>query len=128
MNQKNFKTFRVILAMILAIIISQSIILDNYVLASFAMIVAIVLMLFVRKKVKDVLADERDYKIAGNSARYAMTAYSAVAVGFMFFFMSQDKINPVYEAIGSTLAYSVCGLMLVYSLIFLYLQKYAKQN
>jgi uncharacterized membrane protein len=125
MDNKQFKIFRVILAMILAIIISQSIILENFVLAIFAMLVAIVLMIFVRRKVKDVLADERDYKIAGNAARYAMTTFSAVAVGFMFFFMSQ-KQNPVYEAIGLTLAYSVCGLMLVYSLIFIYLRKYAK--
>jgi uncharacterized membrane protein len=127
MNNKQFKIFRIILAMILAIIISQAIILENFILAIFAMIVAVVLMIFVRKKVKDIIADERDYKIAGSAARYAITGFSAVAVGFMFFFMSQ-KQNPVYEAIGSTLAYSVCGLMLTYSLIFIYLRKYAKQD
>ncbi len=117
-NQKTFLWTRVIVAAVLGIIISQSVIYGNLILALVSMILAWIILFYLRSKVKAVLADERDYEIGGTAARWAIQIFSIVAVGFILMFYTQRNINPTYEAISITLSYSVCFLMVLYTLIF----------
>jgi uncharacterized membrane protein len=126
MNYKQYRNLRIITAAVLAGIISHAVVFNNYILAISAVLVGMAVMFFVKKQVKDILADERDYEIAGKSARYAMGIFSVTGSVATFFFMFQREANPFYETMGSVLAYSVCGLLLLYSFIFIYFQKYAK--
>jgi len=128
MNLKQYKTLRVIIAAVLGVIISQAIIFNNYLLVIFSVASAMLISLIDRRQVKEIIADERDYQIAGKAARYAMSIFSIAAVFAMFFFLFQKETNPVYEAISFTLAYSVCGLLLFNSGIFYYFDKYEKQD
>ncbi len=125
MNYKQYRNFRIITAMLLAAVMSQAVIFNNYILAIFAVIAAMAVMFTVKKKVVDVLADERDYQNAGKAARYSLGIFSALGAVLTMFFMFQRSVDPAYEIIGSTLAYSVCGLLLLNSIVFMY---YAKQN
>jgi uncharacterized membrane protein len=128
LNFKQYKILRIIVAFSLGVIISQAVIFNNYLLVIFFVAMAMVIILVARKQVKEILADERDYQIAGKAARYAMTIFSIAAVVVMFFFVFQGETNPVYQAIGFTLSYSVCGLLLLNSAIFYYFNKYEKQD
>lgn len=103
--------------------ISQSIIFENFILPIVAIIISTLILLFFRGKVKDIIADERDYLLAGKSALLSMQIFSWIAVLAMFVLFYFKHLNPAYEYIGMTLAYSVCLLMIMYSMIFTFQSK-----
>lgn len=120
---KQYNTIRLIIVFILAMFIGNMIVLKNYFLPLILIAVASILLFSLRKKVKGVLADERDYELGGKSALLAMQIYSWTAVVAMFVFLAFSDINPVYSAIAQTLSFSVCYFMLLYSAIFGYYNK-----
>lgn len=126
MNYKQYRNSRIVISAVLAAIMAEAVIINNYLLALGAVLVAVAIMFVIKKQIKDVLVDERDYEVAGKSARYTLAIFPVLAVIAMSFFMFQRDKDPVYGVIGSVLAYSICSLMLIYSFIFIYLQKYAK--
>lgn len=123
MTLQQFKTAKIIIAVVLGIVIGQSVANNNYIIPLMATAVSAIVIYFIRQKVKEVVADERDYEIGGKAARTAMTAFSWIAVIIMFIFYSMRNTSPVYEAIALTLSYSVCFLLIAYSLIFKYYYK-----
>ncbi len=123
MTAKQFKFAQMISAFVIAIAASQSVATNNFLLLVITVAVAAPILFWVRSQVKEVMADERDYAIGGIAARWAIQVYSFVAVIGMVILYSQRSINPFYEAIASTLAYSTCFLMILYTLIFRYHQR-----
>lgn len=118
MTNKQYKKIKLIITVVLAIVFGQSIILENYIIPIITLIVASLVLLFLRRRVKDIIADERDLAIGGKSALIAIQIYSWVAVVAMFILYSFRDINPSYEPIGMTLAFSTCLLIIIYSLVF----------
>jgi uncharacterized membrane protein len=107
-----------ILVIALAMLFSQSIIYQNFYLAIGLMIVASLLIYSMRKNVKEVLADERDYEQGGKAALLAMQIYCWIGVVAMFILKSQAYLNTTYDIVANTLAFSICIFMLLYSFIF----------
>jgi uncharacterized membrane protein len=128
MTYKNFRAIRVVIAFFLAMIIAQAVIFSNYILAAFAVAAAVAVIFIARKKVDEVLSDERDLQIAGKAARLSMSIFSVIGAVATFILLAERQASPFYDAVGSTLAYSVCSLLLLYSAIFIYYEKYEKQN
>jgi len=120
MTLKQFKIIKIIIVIALAIIVSQSVVNKNYIIFLMAFALSIIVLYFIRQRVKEIIADERDYEIGGKAARTAMQIFSWIAVVIMLVFYSIKDINPIYEAVVLTLSYSVCFLLLSYSLIFKY--------
>jgi uncharacterized membrane protein len=118
MDIKKYTAIKLAVVVLLAFIASWSISTSNYVLPVIAFIVSYLVLLYLRGKVKGVIADERDYEIGGKAARWAIQIYSWIAVLVMFVLYAKRALNPSYEAIAAVLAYSTCFLMLVYALIF----------
>jgi len=120
MTSKQFNLVKIIVVMVLAAPVSESVLMNNYWLASGAVVVAFLALIIAKRQVKEIMADERDYKIAGDAARYAITAYTVLSVAMMFLSLSQKSQDSAYATVAFTLAYGVCALMLLYSLIFTY--------
>jgi uncharacterized membrane protein len=125
MTLKQYQRIKLIVTVILAFVFSQAIVLKTYILPIALLIASSLLLLMLRRKVKEIVADERDYATAGKSALWAMQIYSWVAVIAMFIFYALEDINPAYEPIAITLAFSTCLLMLLYSIIFRYYNKFS---
>ena len=123
MSNKQYKKIKLIITVIIAIIFGQSIVLENYLIPIITLIVASLVLLLLRRKVKDVISDERDMALGGKSALVAIQIYSWIAVIVMFVLYAFRDINPFYEPIGMTLAYSTCILMFIYSLTFRFYDK-----
>jgi uncharacterized membrane protein len=117
MTFKQFKWAKVAIAAILAMVISQAIILNSYILASIAIIIAILFMVILRWQVKEVLADERDYKIAGDVARWTLSIFSVLGWLLSFVMIMLRNVNPEYEAAGFVLAYATCGLLVIHLIV-----------
>jgi len=111
---------------ILSATISAAIVQKNYLIALAAMAVAMIALYLLKQRVTDVIADERDYAIAGQASRYTITVFSLVSVAAMFVMLSAQTNNQTAETIAYLLAYLVCGLMLLNSFIFRFLSLRAK--
>jgi len=120
MTFKQYRAVKLVVVMILAMTVSMSVARENYLIPVMALGIAIAVLLIVRRKVKEIVADERDYEISGKAARLAMQIFSWFAVVIMLLLYAQRTINPSFEAVATTLAYSVMLLMLLYALIFYY--------
>lgn len=125
MTFKTFKIIKLVAVVFLAALASVAINTGNYIWPVAAFAVVALLLLYGRSRVKEVMADERDYALAGRAALWSMQIFSWLSVIFIFILYSQKAVNPAYEAVASTLAYAVCFLMLLYAILFRYYEKFA---
>jgi uncharacterized membrane protein len=125
MTLKEYQRIRLVFVFVTAMIFSQTLFYKNYFIPIAFLLVASLIHLYLRRQVKEVLADERDYALGGKSALLAIQIYSWFAVMAMFVFYALRDVNPSYEPIGMTLAYSTMVLMLTYAVIFRYFSNYS---
>jgi uncharacterized membrane protein len=118
MTLKKYQQIKLAVTIVIAMIFSQAILYQNYLIPLATLVVASLVLIWLRHQVKEVIADERDYALAGKSASWAIQIYSWMAVVTMFVLYAFKNLNPAYEPIAMTLAYSTCLLMFTYSLIF----------
>jgi uncharacterized membrane protein len=120
MDYKTFKKVNAVIAGIFAAIIAISVVTDNIVLAVVSAVVMLTAALTLKKKVKGVINDERDYANTGKAARMAISVFSVsgAIIAITLLFMH-------YEVIGSIIADSICALMLIHTAFYIY---YEKQN
>ena len=118
MSLKNYQRIRLVIVFFLAMAIAFSITLKNFILPVVLLIVATLIIMGLRRSVKEIIADERDYALAGKSASLAMSIFGWFGVVLMFFFYHQGQNDPVSIAVANTLSYSVLGLFLIYGLVF----------
>ncbi|MDD4383002.1 MAG: DUF2178 domain-containing protein [Candidatus Shapirobacteria bacterium] len=123
MTLKKYNQIRLAIVIIISIVVGQSIVLENYLMSISTVAIGSLVLLFLRRQVKEVVADERDYALTGKSASWAIQIYSWIAVIAMFILYAFKNLNPSYEPIALTLAYSTCALMLIYSLIYKFINK-----
>ncbi len=123
MSLQRYNQIRIAIAIILAIAIGQSIAARNYMLPIALIPVASLILLYVRGRLKGVIADERDRVIAGKSALIAMHIYAWFAVAAAFVFFALGETNATFEMAANLLAFSTCALLLVYSMVFYFLAK-----
>ncbi|MFA5009389.1 MAG: DUF2178 domain-containing protein [Candidatus Paceibacterota bacterium] len=128
MQAKTFFFIRILTAIFLAMIVSVSITLGNFILPLVAMVTAIVFLWTTKKKVQAILEDELDYKIAGEASRLAVMIYAMLSAALGIYFIACRENNYIYEILGSVLCYSTCFLMILQSLIFKYLRNKNYQN
>lgn len=120
MTLKKYQRIKLVLTFVLAFVFSQAIVLRSYLLPIVLLIAVYLLLLLLRRQVKEIIADERDYETAGRAALLAMQIYSWIAVIGMLILYAFRDTNPAYEPVAMALAFSTCFLMLLYGVIFRY--------
>ena len=123
MTIKKYQQIKLVITAIIAIIFSQAILYQNYLIPLATLVVASLVLIYLRRQVEEVIADERDYALAGKSASWAIQIYSWITVVTMFVLYAFKNLNPTYEPIAMTLAYSTCLLMVIYSFIYKFQNK-----
>lgn len=124
LSAKQYQTIKLTTVIVLAVAFGQSVVYKNFFLPVALLLVASLLLLYFRRQVKEVLADERDYATAGKSASLAIQIYSWIAVVAMFLLYSLSDRNPYYYPVALTLAFSTVILMLINAIIFRYHNKF----
>lgn len=126
MTLKQYNIYRVIIGVILAMSVSMSIVLKNYYLPIVLVVIGRAVMYYLRKQLKttEVIADERDYKLAGDAARYTITVYGLIGTFGIFILMalSGGKEDFIY-ILSQYLAFSICFLFLLNVVLFKYLSR-----
>lgn len=128
MTIKRFYQIRILIAIIVAGTMSYSIVRESYVIPIIVAALGASIVFYLRGRVKEVIADERDYEIGGKAARYAIQIYSWIALITMFVLYVERGQNESYALVSAVLAYSTCVLLILYSLIFKYYGKAAPHN
>jgi uncharacterized membrane protein len=126
MTLKTYRKIKLVFVFFLAMFFSWAIFLDNFLIPVAVMIASSLVLMLLRRQVKEIIADERDWQLAGKAALIAVQAYSWVAAILMFVLYSLRLQNNLYEPIALTLAFSTCALMLTYAFTFRFLAKYGK--
>jgi len=120
---KKYNKIRFIIVILIAIIISQSLVYENYIIPIFVIIIWSLILFFIRGKVKEIIADERDYIIWWKAAIYSIQIFSWIWAISMFILYYFQNSFPIFETIAQTLWFLICFLMLLYSFIFSLLNK-----
>ena len=123
MTLKQYRWIKLAFTVALAIVFSQGIIFKNYIIPISALMISSLILIYLRSKVKEIIADERDIATAGKSALLAIQIYTWLAVIAMIILYAMRDLNPSYEPIAITLALSACVLMFLYAVIFRYYHK-----
>lgn len=123
MTIKKYQRIKLIMVVLLAIVYSQMFAYQNYIIPIILMIVSSLVLMYLRRRVTGVLADERDYATGGRASLLAIQIYAWIAAISMFILYAYRDLNPAYEPIATTLAFSTCILLLLYSVIFRYYNK-----
>ncbi len=128
MSAKQYRFAKLAVVVIVAAVVGQAIVYRSYLVPVAVLVAAVLVLLFLRRRVKEIVADERDFAIGGRAAFLAIQIYSWIAViATLMFYAFRDR-NPAYEAIGLTLAFSTCLLMLVYAALVSYHSRYASSG
>ena len=122
MTIKKYQSLRMGVVILLSSSIAISINLHNYLWPVIAVTVAMLVLYVAKQKVQGVLADERDYIMAGQAARYSLTIFAfLMMIGVFSFLALQDK-DPVFADLSTIFAYLTCLLMFINSLVFYFLK------
>lgn len=118
MSKKTFLFYKIFTAFFLGILTAVSVNYGNWYLPVIAVVAGFFLLYALKGRVKEVMEDERDYKIAGDAARWAMTIYTAISVIAGLILYIACKNNSALFAVGNVLLYSACFLMYLYAILF----------
>lgn len=118
MTLKQYNIVRMTIVIALAVFVSQSVILHNYIIPLVTAAVAALMLFYFRGRVRDVVADERDYEISGKASRLAVQIYSWIALALFFLISALRGGDAVWVAVAYSLAFSACLVMSVYAIAF----------
>jgi len=118
MNRKQFAWCEVIVALVLGVVVMWSISVGDLVLPVIAVIVGLGVLLLLRRRVEEVIVDERIHLIHEKASAMTVQVFALITVliGFVLIVLSESGYADFSQA-GFTLAYCACALGLLH-LIF----------
>jgi len=120
MKKDRFKVISLLIVMGMSVVVSFAVSIGNPVLAIGVVFVGMAAMYLNKKRLEDVLEDERVWKVGQMASRAAL---HIVALGFALggaVFIATRNSYPEYSDLGFFLAYASCGIMVLYTLFYMY--------
>lgn len=124
MTLKQYQRIKMAVVVITAFIYSQTLVRGNFIIPVAVLVVSILLLMFLRRNVSEIIADERDYYIGGKAAFMSLQIFSWASASLSFVFYAFRDSNSAYEIIGTTLAYSTCALLIINLIVYKYFYKF----
>ena len=121
MNYKIYKLWRTIVVIIVVILVGWAVATNNALIPVPAVIAGIVIVLLLKRGMKEVVVDERIFSVADKAAMLVFRTFIILA-GMIAATMlaSNEGSHPALEQVGFTLAYSICTMLLIYYLAYIY--------
>ncbi len=123
MSYKKFKLWRTII-IIVAILVGWSVANNNALIPVPAVIAGTVIVLLLRRGMKEVIVDERVFSVADKAAMLVFRTFVIIAglTAATMLALNHERY-PDLEQAGFTLAYSVCALLLFYYIAYVYFNR-----
>ncbi len=124
MSRKVFVALSIAVVMGIGFVAGSAVSTGNVVLPVLAMAAGIILLRLFRGKVKEVVEDERSYRISEKASRNAIQVFgiSAAVLGSVLIALGSRGTAGISQA-GYTLSYSVCSLLIIYQGFYWYYNK-----
>ena len=121
MSYGTFKLIRFVVVVILGVLVAWSAYQGNEWVPIPAVIAAIIILLLIRRSIKEIIVDERVYSVAYKASRLAFVVFGvgAVTIGATLLALGQSG-SPELKPVGFTLCYGVCALVIVYNIAYVY--------
>jgi len=122
MKGKIYSIWRIIIILCVGVGVGMAAYWDNWIAALAAIIVGILAMLFLRRNVKEIIADERNYTSAYKAARLTMvigTIGMAIA-SLVLIAINRSNLGSFQAQLGFILAYITCGLLVINMAVYTY--------
>lgn len=115
MNIKTYRNWRTALTLIIAALAAVSIATGIAYILIAAVVIGILVLLLLRRKVKEVVEDERTYTIAYKAARLTLSivGIGMAVIGATLLAFSRDDLSATPAQVGFTLLYATCGLLVI---------------
>jgi uncharacterized membrane protein len=122
MSSKTFRIWQRYLVVIIAAIAAVSVIIGNaYILLS-AVVIGLIVLIILRRRVTEIVSDERTYAIAYKAARLSMSIVGVgmAVIGATLLAFSRDDLSAPLAQVGFALEYATCGLLMIHLAAYTY--------
>ena len=125
MTYETFKKVRIGVAIFVAFTVSMAVNNNNIYLALAGVLIGMLFLWSVKRKVKDVVVDERMVSAAGHATRmtYAVVTPMLALLSVAFIMIGRGTADAGLERAGTILSYTTLFNVAVYSLFFKYYMK-----
>lgn len=118
MKKDSFKTYRMLVTIVLAAVIAASVVAGNWYVPGIVILASAAFLLALKHRVRDIVEDERDRKIAGKAAMMSMTVYVILSAAIGTTLVALGRDNATLYAVGSVVLYGPTAFMMLYALLF----------
>lgn len=121
MSFRTFRMWQAFMGMIIGGVMGASLGMGNWIIPIFTIIIGISIMMVLRRRVKEIVADERNYAIAAKAARLTLqiVTIGMAVVGAILLAVSHGD-SAVLTQIGFGLEYATCALLVINYITYYY--------
>jgi uncharacterized membrane protein len=121
MSYNTYRKWQAVSGMVIGGVTGASVAMDNWIVPVVTIIICISIMTFLRRRVKEIVADERTFAVAGKAARLTMLIgiFGMVIIGAIFIFVGRDSA-PELTQLGFTLVYAACAFLVINYIAYYY--------
>lgn len=120
MSYSKFRIWKMLVVIFVSILVGWSIANDYALVPVTAVIAGLVVMRLLKRGMKEEIADERVFSVADKAAMLVFRVFILLACMASATMLALKRENTDLEQAGLTLAFSVCVLLVVYYLAFIY--------
>ncbi len=122
MKKNSYQKMRIIIPGIIGGAVALGITSQNYFIPLSVIILGIITMYIFKTHSKEKYNDERTHKIGNYAARYTIAIFTLGALIIAIILMT-IKTNEIMWAVGQTLSYTICAILLIYILFYKYFSR-----
>lgn len=120
MKRKQFRMISLLIVMAMGVIVSFSVSIGNPILAVGAVLAGMAIMYNMKSRLEGVVEDERVLHVGEKASRLTLQIVAlSFALGGAVLIALRDTY-PGYTDLGFFMAYASCGVLLLYSLFYMY--------
>jgi uncharacterized membrane protein len=124
MSYNTFWKWQAIMGGIIGGVTGAFIGMGNWMVIIITVIICVSIMIILRRRVKEIVADERTHTIAGKAARMTLqiVAIGMAMIGAILLVVSRGE-SPALTQTGFTLEYTTCALLVINYVAYYYYSK-----
>ena len=121
MDIKRFRLLGIVVIVDMMALVGWSIATENHLIVIPVFIGGVILLRLLRRQVRDIVEDERSYRIGEKASRFTIQVFALLTAiaGIILVALSGSHCSYTKE-IGLTLAFSACVLLILYMISYSY--------
>ena len=120
MNEKTYTTLRKTMIVIIGAGVAVSVVFENLIVAFAIIILGMGILVGLKNRLKVNIEDERVYSIAQKASMRTVQIFGFIMATISITMLILRETYENFELIGSVMAYSACGFLLIYGIFFGY--------